>query len=96
MRVDQSGKPSGIHKPKASAKASGKRQAAGGGLDSIQVADSSSLREKAHVMLNEMSAVRLERIEEIRSALEQGTFKSDSRKVAAQIVSNALAEHPWS
>ena len=96
MRVERSGKPTGIHKSKTSPQAAGKKSAASGGLDSVQVADSASLREKAHVMLAGMSAVRLERIEEIRDALEQGAFKSDSRRVAVQIVSNALAEHPWS
>jgi len=47
-------------------------------------------------MLSDMSAVRLDRIEEIRDALENGSFKSNSHKVASRIVSNALAEHPWS
>jgi len=46
-------------------------------------------------MLSDMSSVRMERIEEIRGALEEGSFKSDSHKVATQIVSNALAERSW-
>lgn len=95
MRINNSGGATGIHKSSGS-KAAGKKPAAGKSRDSVQVADSASLREKAQIMLADISDVRMERIEEIRDALEKGTFKTDSRKVATQIVANALAEHPWS
>jgi len=42
-----------------------------------------------------MPEVRLERIEEIRDAIERGEYGVDARKVAARIVINALAEHAW-
>jgi len=61
----------------------------------VQVADAAALREKANVMLADMPEVRMERIEEIRSALEKGTYKADSRKVAAHIIANALSERSW-
>jgi len=95
MRVERSGAPTGIHKAKDAAGAKGKKASSSGSRDSVHVTDSASLREKALVMLADLDAVRLDRIEEIRDALESGTFKSDSKKIATQIVSNALAEHPW-
>jgi len=55
----------------------------------------SSGREMAHVMVADMPDVRLERIEEIRDALESGTTNYSSKKVATQIVRNAMAEHSW-
>ncbi len=95
MRVNRSGGLTGVQTPKSSSKSkSGKSSS--GNRDSVQVSDAAGLREKAHAMLADMSEVRMEQIEAIRSALEEGSFKSDSRKVAVQIVSNALAEHPWS
>lgn len=95
MRVERSGAPTGIHKAKDAAGAKGKKASSSSSGDSVQVADSASLREKAMVMLAELDGVRMDRIEEIRDALEGGTFKSDSKKIAKQIVTNALAEHPW-
>jgi len=96
MRINRSGGPTGIHKPGNASKGKGKSAASSRGGDSVKVSDAATLREKAQVMLGDMSAVRMDRIEEIRDALESGKFQSDSRKVATQIVSNALAEHPWS
>ncbi|PJA32266.1 MAG: flagellar biosynthesis anti-sigma factor FlgM [Zetaproteobacteria bacterium CG_4_9_14_3_um_filter_53_7] len=96
MRIERPGSTGGVQSSKSAGQGKGKSTSAGGSRDSVQVSDSASLREKAQVMLGDMDAVRMERIEEIRDALEKGTFKSDSRKVATQIVCNALAEHPWS
>ncbi len=96
MRINSSGGPTNIRKSGNAAKSKGKSATSGQGSDSVKVSDAASLREKAQLMFGEMSAVRMDRIEEIRDALESGKFQSDSRKVATQIVSNALAEHPWS
>ncbi|GAV19432.1 negative regulator of flagellin synthesis FlgM [Mariprofundus micogutta] len=96
MRIERNSGPGGVQGGTSAGKAKGKRAPSSGSSDSVHVTDSASLREKAQVMLADMDAVRMERIEEIRDALEKGTFKSDSRKVATQIVCNALAEHPWS
>jgi len=96
MRINRSGGPADIRKSTGSAKGKGTSKASTRGGDSVKVSDAASLREKAQVMLGDMSAVRMDRIEAIRDALESGKFQSDSRKVATQIVSNALAEHPWS
>lgn len=97
MRINRSTGSAGIQKSgNASKGKSNKAGSAGRGGDFVKVSDAASLREKALDMLGEMSAVRLERIAEIRDALESGSFKSDSHKVATRIVSNALAEHPWS
>jgi len=95
MRIERTGGPAEIHKTKTAGKAKGKQTSSSSSGDSVQVTDSASLREKALTMLADMDAVRMDRIEEIRDALESGTYKSDSKKIAAQIVSNALAEHPW-
>jgi len=97
MRINRPTGPAGIQSSGSASKGKGKASAASQGSDSVKVSDAASLREKAQTMLGDMSAVRLERIEEIRDALEGGSFKSDSRKVATRIVSNALAEYPsWS
>ncbi|MDQ6992431.1 MAG: flagellar biosynthesis anti-sigma factor FlgM [Mariprofundus sp.] len=97
MRVNNSGAATGVHKATSASKAKPKKaSSASKGGDSVHVTDSATLREKALVMLADMPEVRMERIEAIRDALENGTFKQDSRKVATQIIANALAEHPWS
>ena len=96
MRINRPTGPTGISKSGNTSKSKGKSGAFKRGGDSVKVSDAASLREKAQVMLGDMSSVRMERIEAIRDALESGKFQSDSRKVATQIVSNALAEHPWS
>jgi len=95
MRINSSTGPTGIHKAASASKGKAKGKAASAGGDSIKVSDAAGLREKALTMLGDMSAVRMERIEEIRDALEEGSFKMDSHKVATQIVSNALAERSW-
>jgi len=83
----------------APARASGKKRksssASGATSEQVQVADAAALREKANVMLAGMPEVRMERIEEIRSALEKGTYKADSNKIAAHIIANALSERSW-
>ncbi|MDX8392602.1 MAG: flagellar biosynthesis anti-sigma factor FlgM [Mariprofundaceae bacterium] len=83
----------------APARTSGKKSksspAASAAGTQVQVADAAALREKASVMLADMPEVRMERIEEIRSALEKGTYKADANKVAAHIIANALAERSW-
>lgn len=99
VRINGSGRPSSVQKSGGSkgsgkAAASGGKRASGGG-ERVEVSDASALRERAQVMLSEMPEVRMERIEEIRDALESGKFQVNSKKVAAQIVNNALAEHSW-
>jgi len=94
MRINGTNRPSGI-KPTAG---KGRKRAAAGGSgvsDRVKVADAAALREKAHIMMADMPEVRLERIEEIRDAIERGEYGVDARKVAARIVINALAEHAW-
>jgi len=95
MRINSSTGPTGIHKTASASKGKAKGKASSSRGDSVKVSDAASLREKALTMLSDMSAVRMERIEEIRGALEEGSFSSDSHKVATQIVSNALAERTW-
>jgi len=96
MRINNSGAASGIHKTSGAGKSKGKQASASKAHDSVQVSDSAGLREKAQIMLADMSPVRMDQIEEIRDALEKGTYAHDSRKVATRIVANAMAEHPWS
>jgi len=95
MRINSTSGSAGVQSSGSASKGKGKGKASGAGGDSVKVTDAASLREKAMTMLGEMSTVRMDRIEEIRGALEEGRFKSDSHKVAAQIVSNALAERSW-
>jgi len=99
VRINGTNRPASIQKSGGSkgakqSSASGGKQGARGS-EHVEVSDASSLREKAQVMLAEVTDVRLDRIEEIRSALEGGTFTYSSKKVATQIVRNALAEHSW-
>ncbi|MES0371899.1 MAG: flagellar biosynthesis anti-sigma factor FlgM [Mariprofundaceae bacterium] len=97
VRIEGSNRPASVQKSGGS-KGSAKSSASGGkrsGGERVEVSDASALRERAQVMLGEMPEVRMERIEEIRDALESGRFKISSEKVAAQIVNNALAEHSW-
>lgn len=84
----------------ASAKSAGKKSRSTASSQSnsagiVQVADAAALREKASVMLADMPEVRMERIEEIRSSIEKGTYKTDSARVAAHIIVNALSERTW-
>jgi len=75
-------------------KAAGKAQG-GRARDRVKVADAASLHERAQVMLADMPEVRLEHIEGIRDALEQGSFKMNEKEVAVRIVRNALVERVW-
>jgi len=65
------------------------------GGETVRLASADHLREQAKAMLAEMPDVRLERIEEIRGALEQGRYRVKAKQVAKRIVANALAEGPW-
>lgn len=83
-----------------STKSTGKKRKSGtsrakGAADQVRVADAAGLRETVQAMLADMPELRLDRIEEIRNALENGSYEMDSRKVASRIVTNALAERPW-
>ena len=95
VRID---KTTGINAPASMGSANKKRapkgsSAAKGGQ--IHVNDASALREKAKVLLSDISEVRMERIEEIRDALENGSYQVNEQDVAVQIVANALGEKPW-
>jgi len=97
VRISGSGAAGAIQKAKpaggkSKAKSSGKKSSGG---DRVQVSDAATLREMAHTMMADMPEVRLDRIEEIRDALESGSSNYSSKKVATQIVRNAMAEHSW-
>ena len=83
----------------ASGKARKKRGASGGGRASsserVQVAEAAALHEKARALMADMPEVRLARIEAIRDAIEDGSYRMDERRMAVRIVANALAERPW-
>lgn len=94
VRISGSGRPGGIHHVgKREKKAASSKSASRG--DRVRVADAAGLREKAKAMLADLPDVRLERIEEIRDALERGQYHVAGEKVARRIIANALAEHPW-
>ncbi|MDX8410074.1 MAG: flagellar biosynthesis anti-sigma factor FlgM [Mariprofundales bacterium] len=90
----------GSHNPVQTSKGGGRKKATkssgGRAKDQVRVADAASLHERAKVLLADMPEVRLERIEEIRDALEKGAFKMDEKQVAVRIVRNALVERVWS
>ena len=93
VRISGSNQPTGIHKSAGKPKkATGKKV----GSDSVQVSDAAGLRERAKVMLADMPDVRLDQIESIRNALENGSYKMNSKAISAHIVRNALSEHSWS
>lgn len=95
VRID---KPAGVNTPASVGSAKRKRSSKGStasGSAQIHINDASALREKAKVMLADISEVRMERIEEIRDALESGSYQIDEQDIAAQIVTNALGEQPW-
>jgi len=96
MRISGPAGSGSIQKSGNTSKGKAKGKSGNTSGDSIKVSDAASLRAKAQTMLADMSDVRMERIVEIRDALENGSFQSNSHKVASQIISNALAEHPWS
>lgn len=93
VRINKTSQPTGIHKP-SSGKAKQAASKKSGG-DSVQVSDASGLRERAKVMLAGMPEVRLEQIEGIRSALENGSYTMNSKAISAHIVRNAMSEHSW-
>jgi len=95
VRIGGPGAPGSINTPRPTAKKRGSAASSAAGSEQVSVADAASLHEKAQVMLAQMDEVRMEQIEQIRDALEKGNYQFDSRKVAARIVVNALAEHPW-
>ncbi|MFQ5518680.1 MAG: flagellar biosynthesis anti-sigma factor FlgM [Mariprofundus sp.] len=95
VRIDGATRLGSIAKPKGASKTSPGSSTSPGDGEKVSVADASALREKAQAMMADMPEVRLERIEEIRDALESGKFSFSSQKVATQIVRNALAEHSW-
>ncbi len=95
VRID---KTTGINAPASMGSANKKRapkgsSAAKGGQ--IHVNNASALREKAKILLFDVDAVRMGRIEEIRSALENGSYQINEQAVTVQIVTNALGEKPW-
>jgi len=93
VRISGVGSASSIQKSASSRKRS--KTVSKKGSDRIQVSDAETLREMAHTMMADMPDVRLDKIESIRDALEKGTFQCNSKKVATQIVRNALAERTW-
>ncbi|ATX82949.1 anti-sigma-28 factor, FlgM family [Mariprofundus ferrinatatus] len=95
VRID---KPTGVKAPASTGSANKKRASKGSSTSKggqIHVGDASALREKAKVMLSDISDVRMERIEEIRDALESGSYQVNEKEIAVQIVTNALGEKPW-
>jgi len=90
---DRTGRISAARSTGKKSKASSSSSADSAGT--VQVADAAALREKAKVMLADMPEVRMERIEEIRSSIEKGTYHADPAKVAAHIITNALSERSW-
>ena len=95
VRID---KPSGVNAPASIGSAGRKRSGKSGSSSSsakIHINDAAALREKAKVMLADISEPRLEKIEEIRDALENGSYQIDEQEIAVQIVANALGEQPW-
>ena len=95
MRINGSSSTGMTQKSQASGK---KRKTSARGRsknDRVQVSDAETLRAMAKTMLVEMPEVRLDKIEGLRDALEKDLFQCDSKKVATQIVRNALAERSW-
>jgi len=95
VRID---KATGLNVPASMGSTSKKRASKSGSAGKsgqIHVNNASALREKAKVLLSDISEVRMERIEEIRDALESGSYQVNEQDVATQIVTNALGEKPW-
>jgi len=91
MRIQGSSAPTAANKSAKKSKGSAAKTSG----DSVQVSDAAGLRERAKVMLSDMPDVRLDQIEEIRNALEQGTYQMNHKAVSTYIVRNALSEHSW-
>jgi flagellar biosynthesis anti-sigma factor FlgM len=92
VKITGSNQPTGIHKSVGKPK---KSRAKGSKSDSVKVSDAAGLRARAKVMLAEMPDVRLDQIESIRNALENGTYTMNNKAIASHIVRNALSEHAW-
>ncbi len=92
VRITGSSQPTGIHKPSSKTKGATAKSSQS---DHVKVSDAAGLRERAKVMLSDMPEVRLDEIEGIRNALEQGTYAMNPKAVASHIVRNALSEHAW-
>ena len=92
VRISGPSQPTGIHKSVGKAKGSAAKSSKS---DSVKVSDAAGLRERAKVMLADMPEVRLDEIEGIRNALEQGTYQMNNKAIATHIVRNALSEHAW-
>jgi len=95
VRIDRVIGPAGASSTSSSGKKRASKSKAGPTGEQVRVADSTALREKAKVLMADMPEVRLDRIEAIRDALEQGEFKMDEKKMAVNIIANALAERSW-
>jgi len=96
IRISGSDPASGLASAKAREKKRKSRTSrSGGAADTVRVADAAGLREKVQMMLADMPELRMDRIEEIRDALESGSYEIDSQKVAARIITNAVAERLW-
>jgi len=95
VRIDRVIGPAGAGSSSKTGKKSASKGKPASSGEQVRVADSAALREKAKLLLADMPEVRLDRIEAIRDALEQGAFQMDERKLAIHIITNALAERPW-
>lgn len=94
VRID---KTTGINTP-AIGSTKRKRASKGGSASNsgqVHVNDAAALRQTAKVLLADISEVRMESIEEIRDALESGSYQVNEQDIAVKIVSNALGEKPW-
>jgi len=95
VRID---KPAGVNSSGSIGSAKRKRSSKGSsasGSTHIHINNASALREKAKVLLTDISEARLERVEDIRDALESGNYQISEQDIAVQIVTNALGEKPW-
>ncbi len=82
----------GIHKTTGKTKKAASKSKAS---DRVKVSDAAGLKERAKVLLADMPDVRLEQIESIRQALENGSYTINNKAIASHIVRNALSEHAW-
>lgn len=95
VRISGPGRPGGVSSSAKREKKTTTAKPQGSGGEWVQVADAASLRQKAKAMLADLPDVRLERIEQIRDALDRGDYQVEGERVARRIVANALAERPW-
>jgi len=92
VKITGSNQPMGIHKSAGKAKKSASKSRAS---DRVKVSDAAGLKERAKVLLSDMPDVRLDQIEGIRDALENGSYTMNNKAIASHIVRNALSEHAW-